>query len=105
MMDLEKLKCCAEALGYELEIVKISERRTRVDYFKDGEWLGEYDPEHNDAQAFELLKLLFEMAKRGEIDIWTVLGDIHVAVNFAPDYNEGQTLNQSVIEAVWEVKK
>lgn len=88
MMDLDKLKTCAKALGYKVDIWDSS-----VSYqAKDGYWY-KYDPEHNDAQAFELLKWLI---KQGKTDFNGLFGIAKV---------RGWTINQAVIEAVWEVKK
>ena len=68
MTNQEKLLICARAVGYETDVVKISDERTRIDYFNPigpinlqrdkelGEWLGEWNPRTNDAQAMELLR-------------------------------------------------
>jgi len=103
MMDLEKLKCCAEAVGETV-------------YEFDGcLWLYEnplsvrYDPEHNDAQAFELLKWLLDRDwQLGKVNKGYSFGKyVKIDGRYGDFWKSitGQTLNQAVIEAVCEVKK
>jgi len=99
MMDLEKLKCCAEAVGripIEIETGEIIVPRGGGIYVSGGNFPDLYDPEHNDTQAFELLKdVILKDSSSFEL-----LAMIHDEV-----IEGGQTLNQAVIEAIWEVKK
>jgi len=105
-MDLEKLKCCAEALGLS---PMVTTEGVYVNYFHDlgtkkyGVLNQEFDPEHNDAQMAELLKHLIDNYERVEI---TLSQDKSVSIDLQQGrWYTGQTLNQAVIEAVWEVKK
>jgi len=109
-MDLEKLKCCAKAGGLDCieQETTFGSIALYCRYEGESGYYHIYDPEHNDAQAFELLKWLLEKSGYQHISI-EKLEMIYLSV--ADIENEhwtqakGQTLNQAVIEAVWEVKK
>ena len=101
---IEKLKVCAEALGYVTTkpisfVGPIGDHIWIIDKGKTVE----YDPFTNDAQAFELLKWLADTVpgphQFGEG------GKYFIRLYCDITIHEGQTLNECIINAVWEVKR
>ena len=91
--DLKKI---AEWVGVEVYIDHKGQELwvTNVPYWPS-HMAVQYDPRTNDAQAFKLLDKLFKLAKAVEFDYISFLGPIVSAIN------EGQTLNEAIVNAVW----
>jgi aromatic ring-cleaving dioxygenase len=97
MNDLEKLKLCAKAVGHE---TRIQNDEVFIHYSDEGcdGWI-HYDPEHNDAQAMELLKWLWEQ----ELEIKLIGGNRVEILDHERKrlwWGEGDTLNLTIINAV-----
>ena len=97
----EQYKTLAEWMGYEAEIVKTRGKEPFVEYFGGGgmgEWLGEYTPDSNDTQAFELLRKLMETDTTVICKVQADKYVIGMQVSFTQV--TGQTLNLAVCHAV-----
>ncbi len=106
MTDLEMTKLCAEAMGYRICIHAGFTSRIGVYAAADGDFLKEYDPLTNDAQAMALVKKFRLRVEPGHLnkDRWLVskgetIGDITQSLVDSLD------LNRAIAECVARMQK
>ena len=95
---MNDLLICAGLVGIEIELEPLQDNNQLV-YVDENGYLHDYNPLTNDAQAFELLKVLSEK----DIDIRIYGAERVELVNHGTErlwHAGGQTLNEAIIKAV-----
>ncbi len=103
MTNTEQLLKCAEVAGHE---TRIQNDEVYIHYSDEGcdGWIY-YNPETNDAQAMELLKILLKKGwdVAGAYDDFLIWNIERKLDGIVPYKFSGKTLNQAIISAICEV--